>query len=361
MKKKLLLFAVCLLMFIVFDTKVAHAEDENLTAEEMSGAVEVTFGAQGTHAWGDDDTPLVTKIVVPENGMITAQIAKTTHSDFGVLAMKYFLYDSNGKYLNYYKDEEDERLTAIWKCGLPKGTYYIKNDIEYWSTGSPVSNYCISFKKGNYFEKEMNDTKATATPIVTDKVYTGELGNGFSNIESDAYKDTSDVYKVYLKKGWTYRVKTSKLEGTTISKLLTKKMELGELFDLGTGKNIVAPYTGYYYVQFYNYGNDQYEYTFSVRTVAPIGTSLNKLKAGKKTITASWTKRDVDGYYIELSTKKNNFKNAKSVKVSKRKSSYTIKKLKSGKKYYVRIRTYRTISGKKYYSKWSKVKSITVK
>ena len=39
----------------------------------------------------------------------------------------------------------------------------------------------------------------------------------------------------------------------------------------------------------------------------------------------------------------------------------SIKKLKAKKKYYVRIRTYKTVSGGKYYSEWSKVKTVTTK
>ena len=35
--------------------------------------------------------------------------------------------------------------------------------------------------------------------------------------------------------------------------------------------------------------------------------------------------------------------------------------LKAGKKYYVKIRKYRTIAGKKYYSPWSKAKTTTTK
>jgi len=35
--------------------------------------------------------------------------------------------------------------------------------------------------------------------------------------------------------------------------------------------------------------------------------------------------------------------------------------LKSGRKYWVRVRTYKTVNGKKYYSAWSKVKTVTVK
>ena len=361
MKKKLFLLAICLMLFCVFDNQVAHASDYDLKPEEMAGAGEAVFGVQGTHSWGEDDTPLVTKVVIPANGMLTVEIAKTTHIDFGVLAMKFYLYDANGKYLNMYMDEVDERLTAQWKCGLAPGTYYIKNDVEHWSSGAPVSSYSFNFKKGDYYEKEKNETKATATSMVTDKVYTGELGNGFGNTQLDIYRDEADVYKVYLKKGWTYRVKTSKLKGTTIVKFNKKSDDVYSLFDLGVDKNVVAPYTGYYYVCVYNYGNDQYEYTVSVRTVAPIATTLTNLKAGKKTFTASWKKQDVDGYELSYTSKKNNFSKAKVVKVKKSKNSVKVGKLTSGKKYYVRVRTYRSIGGKKYYSKWSKVKAVTVK
>ena len=38
-----------------------------------------------------------------------------------------------------------------------------------------------------------------------------------------------------------------------------------------------------------------------------------------------------------------------------------IKKLKAKKKYYVQVRTYKTVSGKKYYSKWSKKKTVKTK
>lgn len=37
------------------------------------------------------------------------------------------------------------------------------------------------------------------------------------------------------------------------------------------------------------------------------------------------------------------------------------KRLTAGKKYYVRIRTYKTVDGKKIYSGWSAIKTITTK
>ena len=54
--------------------------------------------------------------------------------------------------------------------------------------------------------------------------------------------------------------------------------------------------------------------------------------------------------------------NSKKVTVKKAKTvSATIKKLKAGKKYYVRIRTYKVVKKKNYYSAWSKAKTVTVK
>ena len=42
-------------------------------------------------------------------------------------------------------------------------------------------------------------------------------------------------------------------------------------------------------------------------------------------------------------------------------TSKKITKLKAKKKYYVQIRTYKTVSGKNYYSSWSRVKSVTTR
>lgn len=86
-------------------------------------------------------------------------------------------------------------------------------------------------------------------------------------------------------------------------------------------------------------------------TVAKV-KSLKLASKKKKQLKVSWKKASgISGYQIQYSTKKN-FKSAKTVVVKKTKTSYTIKKLKSKKKYYVRIRAYKTVSGKKYYSSW---------
>ena len=101
--------------------------------------------------------------------------------------------------------------------------------------------------------------------------------------------------------------------------------------------------------------------------INPKATSLKKLTAGKKKLTVTWKKltSQTTGYEIQYSTS-SKLKNARKVTVTKNKTTKTvIKKLKSKKKYYVRIRTYKTVkvNGKntKFYSSWTKAKKIKIK
>ena len=103
--------------------------------------------------------------------------------------------------------------------------------------------------------------------------------------------------------------------------------------------------------------------TKNAETVKPKKTSIKKLSKGKKKFTVTWAKvSGVKGYQIQYSSDKKLKKNNKSVTVTKQKTTKaTVKKLKSKKRYYVRVRTYKTVNGKKIYSSWSKVKSVKTK
>ena len=94
----------------------------------------------------------------------------------------------------------------------------------------------------------------------------------------------------------------------------------------------------------------------------PKKPEMKKLTAGKKKFTVQWKKdKKADGYQVQYSTDKKFKKNIKSVNVSKKSTKATVKKLKKGKTYRVRTRSYKKIDGKKYYSGWSKMKSVKVK
>lgn len=91
--------------------------------------------------------------------------------------------------------------------------------------------------------------------------------------------------------------------------------------------------------------------------------SLKKVKSfKKKTLQVNWKKVSAaDGYIIQYSAK-SNFKGAKSVSVKKGNiTSKTIKKARSPKKYFVRIKAYRVMDGKKVYTSFSTKKSVLVK
>ncbi|HAM16168.1 MAG TPA: hypothetical protein DCP91_10025 [Eggerthellaceae bacterium] len=105
--------------------------------------------------------------------------------------------------------------------------------------------------------------------------------------------------------------------------------------------------------------------------INPKGTSIAKLTKGKKTgtVKATWKKQPtkmsksrITGYQVQLATNKNFSKGKKTVTVKGYKSlSKNVAGLESGKKYYAKIRTYKTVSGVKYYSPWSITTTGTTK
>lgn len=92
-------------------------------------------------------------------------------------------------------------------------------------------------------------------------------------------------------------------------------------------------------------------------------TKLLRLKKTKNGVKAVWKKAKVkvSGYQIQYSVSKK-FKKAKTVTIRRKKAStFNIKKLKRGKKYFVRVRYFEISNGIKNYSLWSNTKSIKIK
>lgn len=94
-------------------------------------------------------------------------------------------------------------------------------------------------------------------------------------------------------------------------------------------------------------------------TVRPRTNKIKKLKkSGRKSIKVTWSK--VSGttkYQIYMSKKKSS--GYKRVKTASAKTfSFTKKGLKRGKRYYFKIRSYKTVGKTKYYSSYSPIKSI---
>lgn len=97
--------------------------------------------------------------------------------------------------------------------------------------------------------------------------------------------------------------------------------------------------------------------------INPTSTKISKVSGGKKSLTVKYSKKSkqVTGYEVQYSTSKS-FKSAKTKTVKSYKTTTAkVTKLKAKKKYYVRVRTYKTVGKTKYYSAWSSVKSAKTK
>ena len=103
--------------------------------------------------------------------------------------------------------------------------------------------------------------------------------------------------------------------------------------------------------------------------INPKGTRLFRVTKAKKAARVKWKKQTakmsasrITGYQIQLATNSKFTRNKKTVnRKGWSKTSKKVTGLKSGKKYYVRVRTYKTVRGVRYYSAWSKVKTVKIR
>ncbi|MBR6567483.1 MAG: fibronectin type III domain-containing protein [Clostridia bacterium] len=97
-------------------------------------------------------------------------------------------------------------------------------------------------------------------------------------------------------------------------------------------------------------------------TTTPAKATISSVKAGVKSATVNWkTVNGATGYRVFYTTDKDFDYVSKKVVKDGKATSKTIKKLKSGKKYYFKVRAYKTFKGKNIYGALSKVKSVKVK
>ena len=148
-----------------------------------------------------------------------------------------------------------------------------------------------------------------------------------------------------------------KKNGTTTIKGLKKnttyyvRIRMGETIETATGNKKI-------------YGDWSSARTFKTTNIKVYTPTLKSAKGGKKSATVTWTrpsKGQLRGYEVIFATDKNFKKNKKTFTVSSpSKTEWTFTGLKSGKKYYVKVRAYWPQSTN-VYSSWSKVKTVKVK
>ena len=95
--------------------------------------------------------------------------------------------------------------------------------------------------------------------------------------------------------------------------------------------------------------------------VVPKASEYARLLGDDKQAAKAWKLlKNIEGYQIEFSRSKD-FSDSKKAKIREPKDlAKVFKKLKAGKKYYLRVRIFATVKKKHHYSDWSKVKSVKV-
>ena len=192
------------------------------------------------------------------------------------------------------------------------------------------------------------------------KAPTGKLG-GFKCKARTSVAQTVTWNKVNSATG--YQVQISTKDG----KKWSTYANLGSAVNSYTFKKLSAGNNYKFRVRFYIKAPDGKNYfspwsaTLNSPTL-PTCTTLTKLSPSSKAFTAQWkVNKTVTGYQIQYSTN-SKFTGAKTVTVKSNKTlKTTVKKLSAKKVYYVRIRTYKTISKVNYFSTWSKAVKVKTK
>ena len=159
----------------------------------------------------------------------------------------------------------------------------------------------------------------------------------------------------------TIQVKWNGIFGSSSYEIWRASSKSGAYQKVGTAKAGARSYkdTGlkagktYYYKVRSRVGSTSYPFSSVVSKAAKPKQPSIRTKAGKRKITVSWKKvLDVSGYKVYRSAKKSgNYKLIKTV--NSKTLKYTNKKLKKGKRYYYKVRAYKTVKGRKIYSAYS--------
>ena len=381
MTKRLFSLMTTLIMMISFTVPTLSVFADN----DLSSAVNYTLGTNVSDIITDQQNKLLYKFDINSSGRIQidaiAQISCVTY--------RIYDYVGNEVWCQWWIESNGTTGQSLISdsVDLLKGTYYFC--VEQCDGGTGIFNFILSFTSANesFVETEngTNNSLSTANNITLNTNYNGQIAK---NDSVDFYKFTINssgrlyinaIAKIYR---ITYRIYNSVgdevwckwwigANGTTNQSIISDSVDL-------------LKGTYYFCVEQCDGGTGNYTFSISDKKpslpkAAASNTSIKRSSNGKsstaskkpvkvnrvavkkslkRTVKISWAKvSGAKGYQVKWATNKN-FKKAKYKFTSKRK--ITLKKLKK-KKYFVKVRAYKTINGNTYYGKWSKTVKVKVK
>ena len=195
----------------------------------------------------------------------------------------------------------------------------------------------------------LGDIQKCVSRVLTMIMRSSQFGKMNSKVDVKAHTETYDNLVTYSS------VKKEEVKTTAVKKLedeLKKAQEKADKLEKELGEANQK-------TQAANKEVEKLQAKLDVRTKNIRLKSAKSKKAKQATI--RWAKvKNVDGYVVEYSTKAN-MKSAKKKNVKASTISLTVKNLKKGKKYYVRVRGYKVIDGQKVYTQYSAKKAVKIK
>lgn len=274
------------------------------------------------------------KFVLNSSSNISVVFTHTKANADGVWYVDLYKYVGSGDYsvIDAQAVYVSDGTYTFPTMGLSAGTYFIQvsgynsaQDRQYgvtvnYSVGKP-GKFRVSSRGSNSLKLAWNKP-AGATGYQLQR----KSGNRYKALAT--VKGTSYTHKsLTAGAGYTYRVRAYRTVG---------------------GKNY---YSGWAYMTAYT------------KPATPNLTGLRATKSGHK-IKATWKKvgGSASGYQIYWAKDKNFKKVVSKTNVSgQKKTSYTGKNFTKGKRYYVKVRAYKTVNGNKIYGAWSKVRNVKAK
>ena len=193
------------------------------------------------------------------------------------------------------------------------------------------------------------DIQKCVSRVLTMIMRSSQFGKMNSKVDVKAHTETYDNLVTYSS------VKKEEVKTTAVKKLedeLKKAQEKADKLEKELGEANQK-------TQAANKEVEKLQAKLDIRTKNIRLKSAKSKKAKQATI--RWAKvKNVDGYVVEYSAKAN-MKSAKKKKVKASTISLTVKNLKKGKKYYVRVRGYKVIDGQKVYTQYSAKKAVKIK
>lgn len=239
-------------------------------------SLEVEFGPEYNIFWQNSTATQIgyNKLVLNSNGILNMKFSKPkNYNDY--VNLKIYIYDSEGNRI-WHSDGNAQKNTNSkyyeYHIGLNSGMYYVAVGLgDYIDYGQQYiyTLYSFSFDETNNIEREINNSKITATRMEKNIEYQGYFDNEQLDIEN------YDYYNFYIYEGKKYELRFYNfyaLYGNTLFRIIEPD---GEYNQFGYVGNFSSAPSFYLDNKEFGWGNEYFSYDFTAKRDGLIFISLS--------------------------------------------------------------------------------------